>query len=251
SRTPDSPPVAGERFQLGIGGARASFPCLAPCRRLTISTSAAPNPVLYLRTFGTCALERADGAPLDLQRRPLALLAFVAAAGTRGTTREKAVGFLWPNADEDRARHSLAQAVYALKRACDADPVEGGAGLRLDEAVVSADLLDFERAIAAGEHEQAAQLYMGAFLDGFHLPNAGEFERWMDGERARLQRLAKRAIEACEHVPARPATIIAQPTGGDVQQRSTRWTRALPSRWSSRLPPPAKRRRPSSRRTCT
>lgn len=173
--------------------------------------------MLYLRTFGTCALERADGAPLDLQRRPLALLAFVAAAGTRGTTREKAVGLLWPNADEDRARHSLAQTVYALKRACDADPVEGGAGLRLDEAVVSADVLDFERAIAAGEHEQAAQLYMGAFLDGFHLPNAGEFERWMDGERARLQRLAKRAIEAC-------ATRAGE--AGDHHRAADWWRRA-------------------------
>ncbi|MGH7648041.1 MAG: BTAD domain-containing putative transcriptional regulator [Gemmatimonadaceae bacterium] len=173
--------------------------------------------MLYLRTFGTCALERADGDRLDLQRRPLALLAFVAAAGTRGATREKALGLLWPNADEDRARHSLAQTVYALKRACDADPVEGGAGLRLDEAVISADILEFERAIASGDHERAAQLYTGAFLDGLHLPNAGEFERWMDGERARLQRLAKKAIET-------GATRAAD--AGDHRRATEWWRRA-------------------------
>src|SRR6185312_13613250 len=72
--------------------------------------------------------------------------------------------------DEDRARHSLAQTVYALKRACDADPVEGSTGLRLDEAVVSADVLDFERAIAAcatragevGDHHRAADWWRRA-----------------------------------------------------------------------------------------
>lgn len=153
--------------------------------------------MLHLRTFGTCALERADGAPVDLQRRPLALLAFVAAAGPRGTSREKALGFLWPDAEDERARHSLAQALYALKRACDAEPLEGTTTLRLDETVIGADVVGFDRAIAAADHEHAAQIYSGAFLDGFHLPNAAEFERWMDGERTRLQRQARKAIEAC------------------------------------------------------
>lgn len=152
--------------------------------------------MLRLRTFGAAGLQRADGSPISLQRRPLALLAFVA-AGTDGASREKTLGVLWPEVEEERARHSLAQTLYALRRSCGAEVVRGTNVLQLDAALITTDLADFEQALAADEPERAAELYAGPFLDDFHLPNAGEFERWVQAERAVLARRAEQALEAC------------------------------------------------------
>ncbi|HET7550100.1 MAG TPA: FlgO family outer membrane protein [Gemmatimonadaceae bacterium] len=158
--------------------------------------------MLRLRTFGTAGLQRADGSSIALQRRPLALLAFVAASAD-GASREKTLGVLWPDVDEERARHSLAQTLYSLRRSCGAEVIRGTNVLQLDAALITTDLADFEQALAADEPERAADLYAGPFLDDFHLPNAGEFERWVEAERADLARRAARALEACATRAAR------------------------------------------------
>ena len=152
--------------------------------------------MLRLRTFGAAGLQRADGSSIALQRRPLALLAFVAASAD-GASREKTLGVLWPDVDEERARHSLAQTLYSLRRSCGAEVVRGTNVLQLDAALITTDLAEFEQALAAHDPERAAELYAGPFLDDFHLPNAGEFERWVEAERAELALRAARALEAC------------------------------------------------------
>jgi len=152
--------------------------------------------MLRLRTFGAAGLQRADGSSIVLQRRPLALLAFVAASAD-GASREKTLGVLWPDTGEERARHSLAQTLYSLRRSCGAEVIRGMSVLQLDAALITTDLADFEQALAADEPERAADLYAGPFLDDFHLPNAGEFERWVEAERADLARRTARALETC------------------------------------------------------
>ena len=67
--------------------------------------------MLRLRTFGTVALvdgDRVLDGPMT-QRRRLALLALLAAAGSAGAgvSREKLVGLLWPESEEGKARHAL------------------------------------------------------------------------------------------------------------------------------------------------
>ena len=71
-----------------------------------------------LRTLGGCVLER-DGAPLDGvagQRKRLALLALLAAAGERGVSRETAAAALWSEVDEERAAASLKQLVHSVRQ---------------------------------------------------------------------------------------------------------------------------------------
>ena len=114
--------------------------------------------MLYLRTLGAFSLRRPDGSPIAVQRRPFALLALVAAAGARGSSREKALGVLWPDADEERARHALAQTLYALRRSCRADVIDGAATLRLDPSGITADVTDLESALGARHRERAAPL---------------------------------------------------------------------------------------------
>ncbi|MFN2564352.1 MAG: winged helix-turn-helix domain-containing protein, partial [Gemmatimonadaceae bacterium] len=73
---------------------------------------------MRLRTFGGISV---DGAPQALggaatQRRPLALLALLAAAGDRGISRERLLALLWPESNTEQARNALRQTLYALRR---------------------------------------------------------------------------------------------------------------------------------------
>jgi len=64
--------------------------------------------------------------------------------------------------------------------------VSVGDDLRLDTALLTSDVAEFEEALSHGDAERAAELYAAPFLDGFYLTGATEFEHWVDTERARL-----------------------------------------------------------------
>lgn len=154
------------------------------------------NP-LRLRTFGGLWIEGTGAfrAPVPPPRR-LALLALLAAAGPRGMSRERLLGVLWPDRDEERGRHALAQTVYSLRGDLRNDAaVGGGAELRLEASEITSDVGDFVLALGAGDHEAAARIYTGPFLEGFYLSEAPEFERWVEAERARLAGAAVRILE--------------------------------------------------------
>jgi adenylate cyclase len=166
--------------------------------------------LLRILTFGGCFLTR-GGVRLDAlsgQKKGLALLALIAAAGDRGISRERVGAFLWPESDEERARTSLKQLVHSLRSQLQpANLLLPSAELRLDPEAVTSDVGDLRTALQRGELEVAVALHVGPFLDGFALRNADEFERWVAGERASLARdvaralhtLAERATDAGDH----------------------------------------------------
>lgn len=142
------------------------------------------------------------------QPRRLALLALLARAGDRGISRDKVVGYLWPETGEERARRTLSQALYSLRQGMGSDDLFlGTQELRLNPAVVTSDVAEFTAALREGNWERAAGLYGGPFLDGFHLPGTAEFERWVEAEREAigheyadlLERLAVRADQGGEY----------------------------------------------------
>jgi Tol biopolymer transport system component/DNA-binding SARP family transcriptional activator len=151
-------------------------------------------------------LER-DGQRLSgaaSQPRRLGLLALLAASGEQGMTRDRLIGMLWAETDEERARKGLNQALYALRQEMGADEVFlGTRDVRLNPDLVASDVAAFSAALKAGYPERAVAEYCGPFLDGFHLSEAAEFERWLEEERAglardhatALERLARRATE--------------------------------------------------------
>lgn len=151
-----------------------------------------------LRAFGGLTLER-DGAPYSgpaTQRRRLALLAVLAAAPDTGTSRDRVADYIWPDADPNRGRHSLDDALSALRREIGTQALFlAGAGLRLNSEVLTSDVADYSTALRLGDAERAVSLYSGPFLDGFYLPRAGEFERWVEAERSRRAATHARALE--------------------------------------------------------
>ena len=151
-----------------------------------------------LRLLGSIALEGPDGPVSDraTQRRHLALLALLAAAGRDGCSREKVSACLWPESPSESAGHSLADTIYRLRKELGEDAIEGrSTTLRLNPAVVRADVVDFVRAVEEGDLAGAVALYRGAFLDGFHLKDSSEFEHWRDAEAQRLERRLQTALE--------------------------------------------------------
>lgn len=155
----------------------------------------------YLKLLGGVSVEGPTG-PLTgraVQRRRLALLALLAAgqARGRGVGREKLVAYLWPEADVERGRPLLSDSIYRINQAVGGEAiVSTGDELRLNDTLVSSDVADFERAAEAGDRERAAGLYAGPLLDGLHLVDGSEFERWLDGERARLARAYEEVLDA-------------------------------------------------------
>ena len=156
-------------------------------------------PPLRLQTLGSLSLHEHSGAAIPghaSQRRRLALLAVLAAAGDRGRSRDSLLALLWPDASQERARHSLEQLLYAIRTSVGDEVFLGVNPISLNPEVIRSDVREFERALAEDRFEAAVAEYRGPFLQGFMLPDALEFEPWADGERARLATAYARALEA-------------------------------------------------------
>ena len=144
-----------------------------------------------LRVLGGYALDGTSGAaaPVFPKRRPEAVLAVLAVCGDLGCTRERLLAMLWPESDDASARHGLRDALHIIRRTLGAGAVpSAGRLLRLDPAIIASDVGQFSQALSAGRPADAVRLYAGPLLDGFHVDDAAEFERWLDGERVRLAR---------------------------------------------------------------
>ena len=166
-----------------------------------------------LRTFGGVALLR-DGVPVTgpaIQRRRLAVLVQLAAAGEVGVSRDKLLARLWPESSEEPARKAFAQTVYAMRRALGDDHlIDGTSVLRLNDSLIGSDVRRFNNAIARGDLVGAVAEYGGPFLDGFHVPDAVDFEHWEEDERQRLQREYARALEKLAEDAGRRADHAAE-----------------------------------------
>jgi DNA-binding SARP family transcriptional activator len=155
--------------------------------------------MLRLTMLGTLSMESDHGPPEGVarRRRPLALLAFIAASGSHGVSRDKVLAYLWPESDTGHARNCLKQTLFALRRDLGRQLfLPGASTLRLDPQRLAVDRWEFERALDRRARRDAVDAYRGPFLDGFHLGGLVEFERWVEAERARLARRYQVALEA-------------------------------------------------------
>jgi DNA-binding SARP family transcriptional activator/TolB-like protein len=152
--------------------------------------------MIRLTTLGAVDLRKADGTPVQSvlrQPRRYAILAYLALARPRGFhRRDRVLGVFWPEEEQGRARHRLAQAKHYLTRSLGRDVVVARSDEELGIASdrLTSDVAEFEAALARDDPEAALALYGGELLPGFHIADAPEFERWLDAERSRLARRA-------------------------------------------------------------
>lgn len=154
--------------------------------------------ILSLQLLGTLHASR-DGEPLApraAQRKRLALLALLATAPGRALARDRLLVLLWPEYDDERARHQLAASTHDLRHAVAPELVIAAAEeLRLNPALVDCDVWRFEAALQRGDAAEAVAQYTGPLLDGFRLPGAVEFEHWVEAARDGLARRFAAAVE--------------------------------------------------------
>lgn len=167
-----------------------------------------------LVTLGRLSLEH-GGAPvagLGLPRKPLAILAVLAAEGL--FSRDRLMVLFWPESDAARARGSLKQALHQLRQQLGAsDLLQGSAVLRLNPSIIQTDVAQFLAALDAGDLASATALYGGPFLDGVILTGV-ELQHWVDARRADLARRWERAVEQL---------ALAAEREGDMRTAAERW----------------------------
>ena len=171
---------------------------------------------LRLLTLGGASLVDSGGAVILEQRRRLALLVLIATGRATGVSRDKLVLLLNPDSPTESARHALHQLLYYVRQQAGEDVLLGTDPLRLNPDVLTCDVVDFERAMDAGAFAEAAALYRGPFLDGFHLGDSPEFEELAASERTRL---------AARHMEALARLAGAAEAAGDIPAALVAWRR--------------------------
>ena len=149
-----------------------------------------------LITLGGLTLLDGEGVAVSaLGPRNLALLAYLALA-TKPMSRDHVAELFWGDRDEDRARHSMREALSKLRQLLgpDAIPQRSTSVVLSASAPVSVDARALAAASIAGDTRSVVALYGGPFLNGIHAGGARSFEDWSDAERSAYE---VRFIAAC------------------------------------------------------
>lgn len=125
-----------------------------------------------------------------------ALLALLALSPEqRPQRRDRIVGMLWPELDQARARSALRKAVHALRRTLGSENLRnrGDEEIWLVMPPVWCDAAELGVAADAGRMLRVVELYRDELMPGFHVAGCGEFQRWLDEERATARERASAA----------------------------------------------------------
>ncbi|MEK7401682.1 MAG: AAA family ATPase [Gemmatimonadota bacterium] len=182
----------------------------------SIHAAEGAKPTFDLILLGPPTLRNGVGQiPVGLgSGKPLALLCFLVVRGE--VPRDEALALLWGDVAEARARNAFRQALHRLRLALGDDLVIGDRQI-LKIAVgdrLRADVIEFEKALDEGRHEDALGCYKGDFLAGFDVGCAA-FEQWAEIERFRLRSRCQLAAERS----AQRALVEGRPIDAEVAIR--------------------------------
>ncbi|WP_420645849.1 ATP-binding protein [Candidatus Leptofilum sp.] len=181
---------------------------------------------LYL--FGPLRLEM-NGRIQLLTGSPARLLGLLGLQARTGyaATRTRLAGTLWPDVDEERARHLLSNTLYRLRRQLDT-PALGGAETAVSHLTITPDSLAlnevwldtavFRQKLAStelAEWQTALSLYTGDLLEELD-------DFWLLSQRAELRELYLTGLDRTYH------TLLAQEKLNEALAIAHRWTLADP-----------------------
>lgn len=179
--------------------------------------------MIEFRALGSTDLRGDDGRSVQsilAQEKRLALLTYLVVAHP-GTfcRRDHLLGLFWAESDESRARNSLSQALHQLRRSLGESVVvsRGLDEVGVDASRLWSDVVAFRKAVAEGDPGTAAELYRGAFLEGFgEVVDAPEWEHWLEAERTKLRTSATEVLRSLAR---------AREAAGDVAGAIPLWER--------------------------
>ena len=148
------------------------------------------RPTLHLLGGTALAGVPPDEARLLLgQSKTVALLAYLllSQSGLR-QRRDRLAGLLWPTLDQSRARSAVRKTVHIARSVLGEEAIVsfGDEELVLGPDAPGCDAVELTTDIEAGRFGRALELYRGDLMPGFHLPECGEFDRWLEETRAAL-----------------------------------------------------------------
>jgi DNA-binding SARP family transcriptional activator/tetratricopeptide (TPR) repeat protein len=149
-------------------------------------------PKIKLFLLGALRLQR-NGEDLNIPyQKAEALLAYLAVTGRRHS-REWLATLLWGNTDDQRARNSLRNAMYTLRKVFYPEI------LLAERQFVAIDLTQIWMDIDQLRHlqkswrfdvdelQQVLNLWRGPFLDGLSISSVPDFDDWLERERRQLE----------------------------------------------------------------
>lgn len=153
--------------------------------------------MIQLKLLGPFAAASAEGRALAVAgQRPQALLAYLAMPAGRVRPRAELAALLWGQGNDERARHSLSQALTRLRgwlAEGGADPLVASRDeVMLDAGAVQVDADEIAHLAREGTPAalaRAAALWRGDFLEGIDL-KAEPFEDWLLARRHELRETA-------------------------------------------------------------
>ena len=150
--------------------------------------------MVELRLLGSPDLTGIDSpaaAALLGQPKRLAVLIYLALATPRGwQRRDRIVGLLWPELDQERARTALRKTVLVLRRALGESAIvsRGDEEIAVAPGALWCDAVEAETAFEAGQYARVVELYRrGDLLPSFFVPGAAGWEDWLERERTALR----------------------------------------------------------------
>jgi DNA-binding SARP family transcriptional activator/tetratricopeptide (TPR) repeat protein len=178
------------------------------------------KPIGRLRLLGGFELRDAAGDTVPLSsKKAQALLVYLAMRPGQRQSRDKLASLLWSEFEPGKARNSVRQAFFVLRRALGPS---GMPALRFEHDLVwlvpgalKVDVAAFEQHAARrtpASLRRAAELYQGDALEGLELPGGADlFEDWLAGERSRLREQVmgslRRLLDQTSAGAANPAAV--------------------------------------------
>src|SRR5436190_18120105 len=143
-----------------------------------------------LQLFGSPQLVRGRSLVRFRTKKHLAVLLYLHFEGrARAISRDRLVDLLWPDVPADKGRHSLSQALLAIRSRLGTDAVTG----REQDVQLLAELPSDFSALRQG---QLATVRVAEPLLGLDECAGAEFAHWVDGARVRLKAQARDALRA-------------------------------------------------------
>lgn len=169
---------------------------------------------LSLNLLGHMSITLGDHAVRIAGRKSRALLGYLALDDSSEETRERLVGLLWSESDEEKARASLRQSIHELREAFAAIGFEGllaeKQSIALDRSLLSIDLADVISEAESGRvHPRllATKRLPETLLQGFDSVDPA-FGDWLLAKRQTLHDRLLHALESHLRAPGAPRTAV-------------------------------------------
>ena len=150
--------------------------------------------MFQLKLFGSPQLVGRGDSPVRFRtKKHLAVLLYLHFEGrTRPIPRDRLVDLLWPEVAPEKGRHSLSQALHAIRSRLGTEAVTG----RDQDVRLLAELPSDLSALRQG---QVATVRVAEPLQGLDDCGGTDFAHWVDGARVRLRAQARDALRAALH----------------------------------------------------